>query len=565
MNKAVVFSFLILGISTAWSQADSVCNPSFETGLTDWQNFANNGAVATFDTSAVAATEGAVGVVIDIQDVSVGTCVLSACIADMYANQTYRMSFWAKSDNAVEVLATISKASPGYNNYASANVVLSSDWVQYEISGSVADDLLSDVRLAKFKFLSEGTVMIDDIQIDILELTPEICQGNFEVGLDAWAVNQNNGSIAADLDVNEFAEGTQSARLTVNVEDGSPIFSSCSSYMPGATSLMVHFSAKSDVNGAVLEAKTALQAAPYTVFGDMEASLTEEWQEFTFTSYSEEEINGVRLAKFAFQSNGVFWIDDVWFEEVPPTPVVCNGDFESALDAWTVSVSEDAEATVAATPATSFDGVVCAYAEVTSPGAAPSSVQLSSCRAGAVQDSTYVVSVWVKGTEPGLAFNVSTAYADAPYQTLHAESFVTDTEWTEYCWEFTADSTVYDALRVVKIQFLETGTYYIDGAALQPLGHVCSSDTQSLNQEQIISEVSCFPNPVRQKLHVNIPVSWGVIEANLLSGSGQHLKRVAIQGQTTIDMQFLAPGFYFLVLNGKEGQRVTKAIQVTSL
>ena len=46
---------------------------------------------------------------------------------------------------------------------------------------------------------------------------------------------------------------------------------------------------------------------------------------------------------------------------------------------------------------------------------------------------------------------------------------MTDTEWTEYCWEFTADSTVYDALRVVKIQFLETGTYYIDGAALQPL------------------------------------------------------------------------------------------------
>ena len=151
---------------TAWFQADSVCNPSFETGLTDWQYFTNNGAVATFDTSAVAATDGAVGVVIDIQDVSAGTCVLSACISDMYANQTYRMSFWAKSDNAVEVLTTISKASPGYNNYASANLVLTSEWVQYEISGSVADDLLSDVRLAKFKFLSEGTVMIDDIQID---------------------------------------------------------------------------------------------------------------------------------------------------------------------------------------------------------------------------------------------------------------------------------------------------------------------------------------------------------------------------------------------------------------
>ena len=182
-----------------------------------------------------------------------------------------------------------------------------------------------------------------------------------------------------------------------------------------------------------------------------------------------------------------------------------------------------------------------------------------------VQDSTYAVSVWVKGTEPGLAFNVSTAYADAPFQSLHSESFVTDTEWTEYCWEFTADSTVYDALRVVKFQFLETGTYYIDGAALNPLSHVCSNDTQSLGQEQILAEVSCFPNPVRQKLHVDIPVSWGVVEANLLSGSGQHLKRLAIQGQTTIDVQFLTPGFYFLVLNGEKGRRFTKAIQVTSM
>ena len=183
---------------TAWFQADSVCNPSFETGLTDWQNFANNGAVATFDTSAVAATDGAVGVVIDIQDVSAGTCVLSACISDMYANQTYRMSFWAKSDNAVEVLTTISKASPGYNNYASANVVLSSDWAQYEISGSVADDLLSDVRLAKFKFLSEGTAMIDDIQIDCVATDgtegctdSEACNYDVDANLDDGSCHFN--------------------------------------------------------------------------------------------------------------------------------------------------------------------------------------------------------------------------------------------------------------------------------------------------------------------------------------------------------------------------------------
>lgn len=564
MKKVLVsYCFVLVSIVT-WGQADGVCNPSFEFGLTEWQNFANNGAIATFDTSSTAAMDGVVGALINIQDVSVGTCVLSACVADMYANQTYRMTFWAKSDNGVEVLATISKASPGYTNFASANVVLTDEWVQYEVSGSVTEDFISDVRLAKFKFLSEGLVMIDHIQIDILDLTPEVCQGDFEVGIDAWAVNQNGGSISAELDAVDAFEGLQSVKLTVaSVEDGSPIFSSCPTYMPQATSLLVHFWAKSSTQGAVLEAKTALQSAPYTVYGETEASLSEEWQEFTFTAYSEDEINGVRLAKFAFPTNGVHWIDNVWFEEVPPAPVLCNGDFEAALESWVTSVAEDADATIAATPATSFDGVVCAYAEVNDPGSSPSSVQMASCRAGAVQDSTYAASVWVKGTEPGLAFNVLSAYADSPFAPLYTETFETETEWTEYCWQFTSDSTVYDGIRVVKLQFLESGTYYVDGAALQALDHDCANETENVEEPMNI-EAICFPNPVRHQLNVTVPQSWGQVEADLFSSAGQRVRGGVWQGQTTMDVQLLPAGLYVLEITKENGERMTKVVQISS-
>lgn len=564
MKKVLLsYCFVLVSIAT-WAQADGVCNPSFEFGLTEWQNFANNGAIATFDTSSTAAMDGVVGAVINIQDVSVGTCVLSACVADMYANQTYRMTFWAKSDNGVEVLATMSKASPGYTNFASANVVLTDEWVQYEVSGSVTEDFISDVRLAKFKFLSEGLVMIDDIQIDILDLTPEVCQGDFEVGIDAWAVNQNGGSISAELDAVDAFEGLQSVKLTVaSVEDGSPIFSSCPTYMPQATALLVHFWAKSSTEGAVLEAKAALQSAPYTVYGETVASLSEEWQEFTFTAYSEDEINGVRLAKFAFPTNGVHWIDNVWFEEVPPSPVLCNGDFEAALESWVTSVAEDADATIAATPATSFDGVVCAYVEVNAPGSSPSSVQMASCRAGAVQDSTYAVSVWVKGTEPGLAFNVLSAYADSPFAPLYTETFETEIEWTEYCWQFTADSTVYDGIRVVKLQFLESGTYYVDGAALQALDHDCANETENVEEPMTI-EAICFPNPVRHQLNVTVPQSWGQVEADLFSSAGQRVRGGVWQGQTTMDVQLLPAGLYFLEITKENGERMTKVVQISS-
>ena len=63
--------------------------------------------------------------------------------------------------------------------------------------------------------------------------------------------------------------------------------------------------------------------------GSVDITLTEEWQEYSFIAYAEEETNGVRLAKFAFQNDGEYWIDDVWLEEIPPTPVICNGDFEN--------------------------------------------------------------------------------------------------------------------------------------------------------------------------------------------------------------------------------------------
>lgn len=562
MKQTLLFSCLVVVSWTAWSQGDVVCNPSFEFGLSEWQNFANNGATATFDTSSTAAVDGAVGALVDVQDVSSGTCVLSACVADMYANQTYRMTFWAKSEGQVEVLATISKASPGYTNFASSNVVLTEEWSQYEISGSVTEDLPMDVRLAKFKFLSPGVVMIDDIQIEILELEPEVCQGNFENGLDTWAVNQNNGAISAELDGTDALEGAFSAKLTVdNVEDGVPIFSSCPSHMPQASSLLVHFWAKSDTEGALVEAKTALQSAPYTVYGETQATLTSTWQEFTFTAYSENEINGVRLAKFAFQTSGVHWIDHVWFEEVPPSPVVCNGDFEAALDSWVTSIAEDADATIAATPATAYDGVISAYAEVIASGALPSSVQLASCRAGAVQDSTYALSLWVQGAEAGLAFNVSTAYADSPFEVLHSESFVTAEEWTEYCWQFTADSTVYDALRLVKVQFLEPGTYYVDAASLQPLDHSCATDVEWVS-EDIVAEVTCHPNPVQGQLHVGVPNAWGLVQATLRSGSGQQIVADWFQGQNSMDVRDLSPGMYFLTVKRTDGRQITKRVQV---
>lgn len=561
MKQLTLFLSICIFSLQSYSQLDDVCNASFESGLSEWQNFANNGAVASFDTSSTAAFSGQVGALISVEDISSGTCVLSSCVADMFSNQNYKMSFWARSDSNVQILATISKATPGYDNFASGNFTLTSEWMLYEIVGSVTEDYVGDVRLAKFKFLTEGIVMIDDIQTEIFEQSPEVCQGDFENGLDSWAVNQNNGVISAEVDESSATSGYSSAKLIVSDTDlGSPIFSSCSSFLPQSTSIMVHFWAKSSEPGALIEAKSSLQSAPYTVFGSVDITLTEEWQEYSFIAYAEDETNGVRLAKFAFQNDGEYWIDDVWLEEIPPTPVICNGDFELALESWVTSISDDASATISATPLTTYNGVVSAYAEISSPGEQSSDVQLSSCRAGMVEDSTYSVSVWMKGSQEGLEFNLLTAYADFPFITLHNEAESTSTEWTEYCWEFEGDSTVNEGIRVVKIQFLSQGTYYIDGATLNPNGYECVS-TNQVTRMTDNSEFGLSPNPAGTYLNIEVPSYFKNYDCEIWSSSGRQILASTQLNLTNISLNGFEPGLYFLTLNESSDRSRSKTLK----
>jgi hypothetical protein len=168
----------------------------------------------------------------------------------------------------------------------------------------------------------------------------------------------------------------------------------------------------------------------------------------------------------------------------------------------------------------------------------------------------------VKGSQPGLAFNVSTAYADSPFQALYNGSFVTEADWTEYCWQFTADSTIYEGIRVAKIQFLDVGTYYLDAANFQPLDYACSNEPQSI-QEGALMGVACYPNPVRGKLNVTVPANWGTVMGCLHSNSGQVVRTVLLTGRSALDVQSLPSGLYFLSLLAVDGNRVTKTIHVS--
>ena len=108
---------------------------------------------------------------------------------------------------------------------------------------------------------------------------------------------------------------------------------------------------KSDTGGESVVATSSLSSPPYTNYGQLSLNLTNTWSEYSFIIESDTTIyNNVRLAKFKFLDDGVYYLDNISIEEVPPQPIFCDGDFETDLSNWTQTINNGAIASISITP-----------------------------------------------------------------------------------------------------------------------------------------------------------------------------------------------------------------------
>ena len=191
------------------------------------------------------------------------------------------------------------------------------------------------------------------------------------------------------------------------------------------------------------------------------------------------------------------------------------------------------------------------------PGTTNGSVQLSSCPTDVVQDSTYTVSFWVKGSAGGLNFNAITAFSSAPYTALSSNSFQTNSDWTEYCYTFSHDSTVIGGIRLLKLQFLDAGTYYIDNATVQDESYICSSAPPSSVIEHSFNELNLWPNPSSGALHLECTSSISNLFIKDLSGKVILSKSLSVE-HSIIDISEVKAGTYFIVAELESGALIQK-------
>ena len=88
----------------------------------------------------------------------------------------------------------------------------------------------------------------------------------------------------------------------------------------------------------------------------------------------------------------------------------------------------------------------------------------------------------MKGSANNMSFNAISSLATPPYTSFATNSFSTSNSWKEYCYSFSHDSTIIGNIRLLKIQFLDAGTYYLDDATINSPDYICSS-ISSLNSK----------------------------------------------------------------------------------
>jgi hypothetical protein len=560
-----VYSFLIfLSTSFIYSQSDSLCNPSFEDSLNNWSTFCNGSSYGVFTIDTSYAYSGVYGLQMDVSNISLpsNSCALTSCFLNLQQGFYYEISFWAKSDTVNDLLVVLQPSSAPFTNYSNKTFSITSNWKKYFMYTS--DSIAANNLKIKVKPQTDGIYYVDDFSFQRITTLPTntiICNGDFENGLSNWSNSNNGGDISIFSDSANFQNfvNLNSARVEVtNTSLGQPIFSSCKTDIKKNIKYKVHFWAKSNTSTNQLIATSSLSAPPFTNYASETFTISNNWTEYTFITESDTSIYAnVRMAKFKFLNDGIYFIDNVWIEELPIQPYLCNGDFETDLSDWTQTINNGAVVSMSITPSEAQNGFQSAMILVNTVGTTNGSIQLSSCKTDIVKDSTYKISFWMKGSLENLNFNAIASLGSAPFTSFSSNSFSTTSNWKEYCFSFSNDSTIIGDVRLLKIQFLDPGIYYLDHVTVNGSDYSCS--TFSSIDVSISNKLEIFPNPGSGIININ-NLNSDITILTVSNINGTVIKNIPINSLENIpvDINQMEDGIYLFKFSNKKGLIATK-------
>ena len=145
--------------------------------------------------------------------------------------------------------------------------------------------------------------------------------------------------------------------------------------------------------------------------------------------------------------------------------------------------------------------------------------------------------------------------SSAPFSAFSANAYQTSNTWQEYCYTFTHDSTILSDVRLLKLQFLDAGTYFVDNATINSPDYICSSISSSNFENQLAVKV--YPNPAFNTLFIENISELINIEIFDILGKGK-LSIPCFGNKVSLNVEGLSSGTYFIVIRDEFGNNQSK-------
>ncbi|RDV14698.1 T9SS C-terminal target domain-containing protein [Pontibacter diazotrophicus] len=282
-----------------------------------------------------------------------------------------------------------------------------------------------------------------------------IPNGGFENDLANWWTQAASGTNASFTVVTEDkAEGSKALKVDVitpgaNAWDVQAVNDAWASVTGKEYTLT--FWAKAATSGSSFKMIQQVGDA----YEEKTFTLTNTWQkyEWSFMAQAAE----LQL-KFHFPNAGTFYIDGITIPQQEQVKnLISNGSFENgsgnSFTNWWTSAGNGSAAFTAAT-GSAQDGARALKVDVAALGSNPWEIQAVNDAWPSVTGKEYTLTFWAKAATAGSSFKTVLQLGGA----YDEQTFTLTDTWQEYKWTFTAKADNME----LKLQFLSTGTFYID-------------------------------------------------------------------------------------------------------
>ena len=325
-----------------------IANPGFETGTGTWQFTANPAGSGGYNLDSTDKHYGNYSTRLQLNSAG-GVVSYVYPNLQVKPNMPVRIDFWARGlASGKKVKVSLQKGTAPYSIYYQTTLTMSTAWKAYSCLTMMPDTTDSNVQL-QLQLSDTGTVILDDVAVSDVNM---ITNPGFEAGTTPWLLDNwagNTVSSARETTNPHSGSWCMKVNMTAIATNPSVLYTYPRIPLKPNMPVQIRFWARGVSNSPAVTVFIRQSVAPYQSYLRNEISVTDEWQEYVFTSVMPSTIDSANMQLiFQLANVGFLVIDDVTIMpmpdkeggDIPTVSPIRNGSFEAGRDGWSGTIRQ---------------------------------------------------------------------------------------------------------------------------------------------------------------------------------------------------------------------------------